>query len=446
MWIASEIGGGPSDAPATTRISVLSSDALLEAAEAPGTDTTLDVHATNTSHAAHSTHSTHAAHEQLTLTANNTTTQHTTTTTDRHSSFTYHCGTLGAEAFVSARKSDADIAEIHQRVRAMRSRKAAREVKAFYERQNEQIDEMLKPVQEAKENNDDQLFQVKIAIYGSLAANLVLFCLQLFAATSSGSLSLFATMTDAFMDLASNLVLVFANVTSSKRNAQKFPAGKKRFETAAIVVFSCIMGALAVQLIIEGGKALTSEGHTTDLNATNLSCIGVAVVVKACLYFYCVALSKYPSAAILAQDHRNDIVLNITGIALSILGQKFLWWLDPAGGILIATWILINWGQTAIEHVQMFIGRAPPPLFLNRVTYLAMTHHDDILQVDTVRAYSSGAGYFVEVDIVLDPLTPLQKSHDIGEALQNKIETLDDVERAFVHMDYESLHTPEHSC
>ncbi|ORY27157.1 hypothetical protein BCR33DRAFT_725680 [Rhizoclosmatium globosum] len=34
-----------------------------------------------------------------------------------------------------------------------------------------------------------------------------------------------------------------------------------------------------------------------------------------------------------------------------------------------------------------------------------MTHDVDIQLVDTVRAYSSGAGYFVEVDIVMDPNT-----------------------------------------
>ncbi|KAI9353745.1 cation efflux protein [Obelidium mucronatum] len=248
------------------------------------------------------------------------------------------------------------------------------------------------------------------------------------------------------MDLASNVVLVFANVTASKRNLQKYPTGKRRFETAAIVVFSCIMGALSVGLIIEAAKTLAAAEHSTDLNVLNLSCIGVAVCTKFFLFLYCFALRKYPTAMILAQDHRNDIILNVAGIVLSLVGQKVVWWMDPVGGILIASWILINWGQTAIEHVQKFIGESASQIFLNRITYLAMTHHDDILQVDTVRAYSSGAGYFVEVDIVMDPSTPLRHSHDVAEALQVKIETLEDVERAFVHIDWESTHAPEHPC
>ena len=38
--------------------------------------------------------------------------------------------------------------------------------------------------------------------------------------------------------------------------------------------------------------------------------------------------------------------------------------------------------------------------------------------------------------------TPLWKSHDVAEKLQNKIEALPGVERAFVHVDYETSHAP----
>lgn len=37
----------------------------------------------------------------------------------------------------------------------------------------------------------------------------------------------------------------------------------------------------------------------------------------------------------------------------------------------------------------------------------------------------------------------VKDSHDISEALQNCIESLDDVERAFVHVDYEFNHKPQ---
>jgi hypothetical protein len=44
----------------------------------------------------------------------------------------------------------------------------------------------------------------------------------------------------------------------------------------------------------------------------------------------------------------------------------------------------------------------------------------------------------------MDRETPLWESHDIGESLQIKLEKLVNVERAFVHVDYETSHKPEH--
>ncbi|KAJ1563478.1 hypothetical protein HK405_001889, partial [Cladochytrium tenue] len=239
----------------------------------------------------------------------------------------------------------------------------------------------------------------------------------LVAAITSGSLSLFATMADAFMDLASTGLLVFTGVVAKKKNLHKYPTGKRRFETLSIIAFSCMMGALSLELIVS---------------------------MAALLYAYCSSVSYYNSAKVLAQDHRNDIILNTVGIALSVCGQYVRWWMDPVGAILIATWILRSWSMTAFENIQMVVGKAPETSFLKRLTYIAMTHSPKIQQVDTVRAYSSGAGYFVEVDVVLPPETPLCDAHDVGEALQIKIEKLSNVERSFVHLDYETTHKPEH--
>ena len=39
---------------------------------------------------------------------------------------------------------------------------------------------------------------------------------------------------------------------------------------------------------------------------------------------------------------------------------------------------------------------------------------------------------------------PLQRAHDIGEAPQEKMESLPEIEQDFVLLDYEYSHRPEH--
>ncbi|TPX42491.1 hypothetical protein SeMB42_g05106 [Synchytrium endobioticum] len=298
-----------------------------------------------------------------------------------------------------------------------KSGRKGRKLFAFYQQQNQLIEELLAPVQATTEDEaiaeEARLLKLKIAVWGSLAANVFLFGLQLAAAIISGSLALFATMADAFMDLSSSVVLVYTGYASTTTNETKYPTGKAKFETAGIIVFSSLMSTVSVQLIVESSRALASHDHEVDLNYLAIGCIGIAIGIKFILLLYCSALSSYPSAKILAQDHRNDLGVNTIGILTTVLGSQLAAWIDPAGAILIALIILRSWAVTAVEHIQLIVGTTASPAFLQRLTYLAMTHDPRVLQVDTCRAYNAGSNYWVEVDIVLPPEMPLCEAHDI---------------------------------
>jgi divalent metal cation (Fe/Co/Zn/Cd) transporter len=162
------------------------------------------------------------------------------------------------------------------------------------------------------------------------------------------------------------------------------------------------------------------------------------------LFLYCRLQRHLPSIAVLAQDHLNDVMFNSTGLVLSYLATNYYNWIDPIGAMLIATLIIRSWGSTALKNIKYIVGITADPAFLNRLTYLSLTHDSRILKIDTARAYHSGNSLCVEVDIVLPPEMPLAEAHDIGESLQMKLETLKRVDRAFVHLDYEVEHKPEH--
>ena len=147
-----------------------------------------------------------------------------------------------------------------------------------------------------------------------------------------------------------------------------------------------------------------------------------------------------------ADDHRNDTLSNICVVATAIIAakDKSLWYLDPAFAIALCIFIVVNWAMTAKEQVQKLAGLSAKPEFLSKVTYLACNHDERVLFIDTVRAYHFGHKFLVECDIVLPETMPLKEAHDIGEGLQVRIEQMEDVERAFVHLDYEWDHKAEH--
>ncbi|KAL2320879.1 hypothetical protein Fmac_029848 [Flemingia macrophylla] len=144
-------------------------------------------------------------------------------------------------------------------------------------------------------------------------------------------------------------------------------------------------------------------------------------------------------------DHYFDVITNLVGLVAAVLGDKFSWWIDPVGAILLALYTISNWSKTVLENAVSLVGQSAPPEVLQKLTYLVLRYHPQIKHIDTVRAYTFGVLYFVEVDIELPEDLPLKEAHEIGESLQIKIEELPEVERAFVHLDTECEHKPEHS-
>ncbi|KAK4515288.1 uncharacterized protein ATC70_002898 [Mucor velutinosus] len=325
--------------------------------------------------------------------------------------------------------------------------KGQKKLQAFYRNQNEMIEAMLSALDPATdvEEQEKQLLKLKIAIYGSVVANIILFALQLAAAVTSGSLSIFSTMADAFMDLLSSIVLMWTARLAAKSNLTKYPAGKSRLETTGIIIFSCLMSCVALFLIIESAQKLADQSHSPDLTILAIAFVASALAVKLFLYIYCKSLSQFNSAKILAQDHRNDLLVNGLGLTTGIVGSRIASWVDPVGSIVIALIILYSWTCTLLEHIPLVVGKSASPEFLNLITYIALTH-PQVTHVDTCRAYFAGTNLFVEVDIVLPATMELRESHDIGEDLQIKLESLPDVERAFVHVDYDIFHKPEASA
>jgi hypothetical protein len=79
-----------------------------------------------------------------------------------------------------------------------------RKVKKYYNRQNALIDAYLGSNDEEAAEVEDTLqngWKVKLAVNGSFSVNCFLFIIQMYAAVSTGSLSLFGTAADAFVSL-----------------------------------------------------------------------------------------------------------------------------------------------------------------------------------------------------------------------------------------------------
>jgi len=200
-------------------------------------------------------------------------------------------------------------------------------------------------------------------------------------------------------------------------------------------------------VIVESiGSVITKKNDDLQkFHLPSIIAVSVALGVKLILFLYCHSLrAKSSQVHILWEDHRNDLWINGFGVLMSAGGSKWRWYLDPMGAVIIALGVIVAWGRTIYTEFELLAGKSAPHDFLQLIIYKAVTFSEEIMKVDTVRAYHSGPDYFVEVDVVMDANTPLWKAHDLSQQLQDKIEVLPNVERAFVHVDHETSHIPEH--
>ncbi|CAF3663594.1 unnamed protein product [Rotaria sordida] len=316
-----------------------------------------------------------------------------------------------------------------------------------------------------KSKDDLKLKRKRISLYTniSLLVNVFLLIVKIIAAYTSHSLSVISSVVDSGVDLASSLILFWATRAIKRRDPFMYPQGRTRLEPISIVILSVIMCSASIQVISESLQTTVndikmlqkypsnSSSYVHPINMTTLpvTIMCITIVCKLLLFILCSRESSETLNA-LAQDHRNDVFSNSVALICGTFGflarrnpilfPVSLVLADPIGAIVISIYILITWIRQANQQIKHLTGHTANPEFLKQITWIAFNHSPSILKLDTVRAFHFGTYFLVEVDIVLPEDMSLKEAHDIGEELQKKIESIPEVERAFVHLDYEFNH------
>ena len=288
------------------------------------------------------------------------------------------------------------------------------------------------------------------AININVVVNIILLIAKGVAALQSSSLSLIASLLDSALDLLCTGIVFTTNrlvawrLSSLKR---KFPVGRRRLEPLGILVFSIIMVISFAQILQESiEKLLPSGDHSmASLPAAAIGAMAATVGVKGFIGIFCVRI-KTTQVQALAQDCKTDVIFNTLSLLFPLIGKTAnVWWLDPAGAAILSLFIIYDWGQTCFENVTRLCGSSADFVLLKKLTFLAYRFSPLVLGFKTITAYHAGDGIWVEFDIIMDEKTPLRRAHDVAETLQYCAEALDEVDRAFVTVDYSAENPGGHS-
>ncbi|KAI6214142.1 Metal tolerance protein 4 [Aphelenchoides besseyi] len=264
--------------------------------------------------------------------------------------------------------------------------------------------------QQAREAKEDSLrwdqryariiFFINILIFGGNLASAVL----------SGSYSVISAFIDSMMDIFSSVVVQLTVWAINNTNKINYPRGRQRLEIISVIGVSITMAVANCMMILESVEALITNSVNPDVNLPTVIIMGTSIVVKLVLMTVCYRHGT-TNAKILALDQRNDFITAVVALSAA-------------------------WFWNALDQVPLIVGKRVEQEELSRVLVIALAHDDRIKSLDHAIVYHSGERALVELHIVLDEHLSLKICHDICESLQDKINSLEFVERSFIHVDY----------
>ena len=269
-----------------------------------------------------------------------------------------------------------------------------------------------------------------------IIGNIVLFILKIIVGVIYNSIAVISDAINSFTDIIASVIVFISVKVSAKRADKEHPFGHHRAEPIAGLVVAIFTGIVGFEIVKFAFDRLL-EGGGIIKGVAPMIVMGFTLVLKSGMYVYTARVGKkINSTAILASavDHRNDVLISI-GVLIGVTGAYFGYgMMDSIAGLVIGLWIIYAGYKIGIDNVKFLLGEAPPDELMNKIKEIALSV-EHVKGVNDVRAHYVGVLLQVEVHIEVNKKLTIYRAHTIGKKVQNKLEKLENVDRAFVHID-----------
>jgi len=277
---------------------------------------------------------------------------------------------------------------------------------------------------------------IKRATLLGIVGNIVLFILKVIVGFAYNSIAVISDAINSFTDIIASVIVFISVKVSAKRADKGHPFGHYRAEPIAGLIVAIFIGIVGFEVVKAAFERLF-DGGTMIRGVWPLVVLGFTLVLKLFMYLYVVRVAKKTnSTALLASsaDHRNDVL--ISSAALIGVGGVYFGYplLDPLVAIIIGLWIIFAGYKIGIDNLKFLMGEAPSEELIGKIKDIAL-NVDCVKGLNDVRAHYVGVLLQVEVHIEVDRKLTAYRAHSIGKKVQNRLEKLEEINRAFVHID-----------
>jgi ferrous-iron efflux pump FieF len=277
------------------------------------------------------------------------------------------------------------------------------------------------------------------AAIASVCAALLLGGLKAYAAWTTGSVAMLASLSDSALDLIASLVtLAGVRIAAQPADANhRFGHGKA--EALAALFQVVLISASATFIAVRAIERLTSGDVAADPEAgiiVSVIAIGVTLLLTA---YQARAIAASGSIAIRTDrlHYQSDLLLNSGVIAALVLESVLhLRGADPVFGIGIALWLLWGAWHAASDAIGQLMDREWPE-DKRRAFIACAAAIPGFESLHDLRTRSSGSQDFAQFHIHVPAGMTVAQAHDVVEALEARLEAEFPGTEILIHVDPE---------
>jgi cation diffusion facilitator family transporter len=276
----------------------------------------------------------------------------------------------------------------------------------------------------------------KIAIWMGIIGNAVLFGGKIVIGLAFNSIAIISDSLNSFTDIIASTIVFISIRSSYKGPDPEHPFGHKRAQPIAGLIVAIFTGIVGFEVITQAVTRLFT-GAEIQKGLLPILLVVAVMVAKLGMHLYArVVAERTRSTALMASatDHRNDVLISaavLAGVIASNLGFPIF---DPIVAILIGLWIIRAGFSIGQDNIKYLMGEAPPKDLMEKIL-LAAREVPGVLALNDVFAHYVGTTVEIEVHVNVDRRLNIEEAHAIGKKVQGAIESMDDISRAFIHID-----------
>lgn len=273
------------------------------------------------------------------------------------------------------------------------------------------------------------------SIFGFIS-NFFLFITKIAVGLYINSIALISDALNSLMDIVASIATMYSVRVSQQRADKNHQFGHQAAEPIAGLLYAILAGVVGFNFIKESVIRIFNP-TVGNINWLPFIVIIITIFVKSIMAIHFKKVGKEQrSPVILASsiDSLNDVIASVfalIAIGISYLGYPMF---DGIGGILISAIIIKGGYEIARDNIKYLMGHAADEKLLSELIQKALKI-PHVKGINDLRSHYVGNLFHIEIHIEVDKNLDTKTSHDIGKAVQKELESIQSINKVFVHID-----------